>query len=59
MPFDVVKTQQQITLGRVSKSNLNEFKLSTTTVDYNQSKTILNYMRFIVKSNGVSSLFAG
>lgn len=51
MPFDVVKTQQQITLGKVLNSN--------SSTAYNQSKTILHHMRSIVKSNGASSLFAG
>lgn len=52
MPFDVVKTQQQITLGK----KINNFN---TQSESNKLKTVLYQMRSIVKSNGPSSLFAG
>lgn len=47
LPFDVVKTQRQITLGR-TKNDLQ-----------NGAQTMISSMRQIVRTNGVQSLFTG
>jgi len=58
LPFDVVKTHQQITLGQLNDKKIN-FETERISLTTTSKKGVFPIFKELIKTKGIKSLFTG